>query len=274
VWTVDDRPEVLVEYRDRANLEFSVSEVEAAPRNQPLFLWSNPRAPHWGTSTKVPWQPAVEQKYATDQRCSGIEPWRPPSYDYNRAPYGFPLGEICRSLLTVDEEVGKLQDAVAARGRDAVWFFTSDNGMSWGEHGFPLKQNPWATKLPLYVAGRGIAGGTSKALESQIDLGPTLADLGGAVMPWADGRSFADALFGQSEGRQWMIEDQPHASYAAGRFQPRWRAVRTTHWHLIRSGSTNYLYDLYADPWELTDVKTDHHYVFRRLRALFPYWGR
>ncbi|HUP82690.1 MAG TPA: sulfatase-like hydrolase/transferase [Candidatus Limnocylindria bacterium] len=274
VWSVDDQSVVLDQYRDRAGLEFSVAEVEAAPPDQPLFLWSTPRAPHWGTSNRVPWKPAVEARYAADERCDGIEPWKPPSYGYARKPDGFPLGEVCRALLTVDEEVGELQAAVAARGRDAVWFFTGDNGMSWGAHGFPLKRNPWATRLPLYVAGRGIDAGSTDALESQIDLGPTLAEMGGAVMPWADGSSFAGVLFGQPGGREWMIEDQPHGGYTGGRYQRKWRAVRTLRWHLIRFGDTNYLYDLSADPWEMHDVRSEHHYVFRKLRGLFPFWWR
>ena len=167
-----------------------------------------------------------------------------------------------------------LQAATAARGRDTVFILTGDNGMSWGMHGFPLKRNPWATELPLYVAGPGIRHGSTNALQSQIDIGPTLAELGGAVMPWADGRSFAGVLWGQSGGRQWMIEDQPHAGYTGGRFHKRWRAVRTLRWHLIRYGDANYLYDLNADPWELTNVITDNRGVFRRLRALFPFWWR
>lgn len=274
IWAVDDQSVVIGEYRDRANLEFSVTEVETAPADKPLFLWTNPRAPHWGTSNRLPWQPAVESRYAADERCSDIDPWRPPSYAYRRQPDGFPLDEICRSLLTVDEMVGDLVTAVTARGRDAVWVLTGDNGMSWGAHGFPLKRNPWATRLPLYVAGPGIAAGISKALESQIDLGPTLAELGGAVMPWADGRSFAGVLFGRPGGRKWMIEDQPVSGYTGGRFHKKWRAVRTLRWHLVRYGSENYLYDLRADPWELNDVHTQYRHVVRRLRSLFPWWWR
>ena len=273
VWTVNDQPRVLNEYRDRANAEFSVNEVESAPNDRPLFLWTNPRSPHWGVNNRLPWESAVESIYASADQCSGIEPWRPPSYRYALFPHGFPLDEVCRSMLTVDDEVGQLQAAEAARGRDAVWVFTSDNGMSWGAHGFPLKQNPWATKLPLYIAGHNIAAGATAALESQIDIGPTLAELGGAVMPWADGRSFADVLFGQSEaGRQWMIEDQPHA--AGGWFEQRWKAVRTLQWRLVRYGDTNYLYDLSTDPWEMEDVLWQHRSIFRQLRALFPYWWR
>jgi arylsulfatase A-like enzyme len=274
VWTVDDEPIVVDEYRDRANLTFSVAEIEDAPADQPLFLWTNPRAPHWGSSNRLPWQPAVESRYLRDERCSGIEPWRPPSYAYGRLPDGFPLDEICRSLLTVDEMVGELAAAVAARGRDVVWVLTGDNGMSWGEHGLPLKQNPWATRLPLYVAGSGIVPGATRALQSQIDLGPTLAELGGAVMPWADGRSFAGVLFGQPGGREWMIEDQPHAGYTGGPFHKKWRGVRTPRWHLNSYGDANYLYDLNIDPWELNNVVTENRPVFRRLRALFPWWWR
>jgi arylsulfatase A-like enzyme len=269
VWTIEDHRVVLDEYRDRVNMDFSVAEVQGAPTDQPLFLWTNPRSPHWVVDRKLAWLPAVEPRYANDERCSGIEPWRPPSYAYARMPDGFPLDEICRSMLTVDEQVGQLQAAVSARGRDAVWVLTGDNGMSWGAHGLPLKANPWATRLPLFFAGPGIAPGVTDALESQIDLGPTIAELAGAVMPWADGRSFAGVLFGQSEGRRFMIEDQPTARYTGGWFRHSWRGVRTLRWHFIRYDSKSYLYDLTVDPWEMHNVFGEHPYVFSRLRSFF-----
>jgi arylsulfatase A-like enzyme len=269
VWTVNERRVLLSEYRDRANIQFSVNEVLGAPTDKPLFLYTNPRSPHWAFDRRLAWLPAVEPKYANDKRCAGIAPWRPPSYNWQRMPDGFPLDEVCRALLTVDDQVGELRAAIAARGRPAVFVLTGDNGMSWGAHGLPLKANPWATRVPLFISGPGISSGATNALESQIDLGPTLAELGGAVMPWADGESFAGVLFGQSDGRRFMIEDQPVARYTGGWFHGRWRAVRTPKWHFIRTQYGNYLYDLEADPWELDNVLKDHPYVSSRLRHLY-----
>ena len=87
-------------------------------------------------------------------------------------------------------------------------------------------------------------------------------------MPWADGESFAGVLFGQSGGRQFMIEDQPVARYSGGWFHGRWRAVRTPKSHYIRTQHGNYLFDLEEDPWELDNVLRDHPWVRSRLRHL------
>jgi N-acetylglucosamine-6-sulfatase len=268
-WLINDEATSLG-YRDRAVSDLSVQFVQDAPADEPLFMWSNPRAPHWATTFKEPWAAAIEPPYVGDARCAGIEPWKPPSYSYSKAPDGFPLDDICRSLLTVDDEVGQLETAFAARGTQPLWMLTSDNGMAWGEHSFPLKNVPWATPLPLYFAGPGIMPGHTDALVSNIDFGPTLAELGGTTMPWADGVSFARLLHQDGSFRAVMIEDQPEPGFTGGPWRKRWHAIRTPQWHLLRIGQRKaLLYDLVHDPWQLHPVTNKG--VKQQLKQAWPY---
>jgi arylsulfatase A-like enzyme len=263
-------------YMDRQVGTLALTELAAAPADAPLFMWLTPRAPHrWAGENGTlwiddKWQPWVEPQYATDPRCEAITPWKPPSYVYSAAPEGWPLDEICRSLLTVDDWLGQLRDAFSLLGRDPLWVLTSDNGMAWGAHGFPQKNVPWAHRLPLYFAGPGVTPGATFALVSNIDFGPTLAELAGTSMPWADGVSFAGVLSGGASGRAWMLEDHPEACCTEGRRYGPYYGIRTPTWHLIKKRNKRaVLYNVAKDPWELRPVS--NAVKKRQLMALYPY---
>ena len=82
--------------------------------------------------------------------------------------------------------------------------------MGYGAHGQTGKMFPWSDRLPLWMAGPGIAVGHTNALVSNIDFGPTLAELAGTTMPAADGVSFASVLDGQGAARTWTYEVSDH----------------------------------------------------------------
>lgn len=269
-WAVDDEL-TAAGYHDRYTLEQSTSWLAAASPARPLFMWTNPRAPHFAPGENDrPWIPAIEQRYRSDSRCAGIARWKPPAYSYAKQPTGFPLDDICRSLLTVDEMVGALREAQARRARPAVWVLTSDNGMAYGWHGFPLKNVPEAGRLPFYMAGAGVVAGATPALVSNIDFGPTIAQLGGTTMPWADGDSFVPLLHGQPGGREWMLEDHPLGGYTGGPWRSPWWGIRTPDWHLLRIGENpGVLYDLNRDPWEQRPL--NNQAKIRELETLYPW---
>ncbi|HEY7025804.1 MAG TPA: sulfatase-like hydrolase/transferase [Candidatus Limnocylindrales bacterium] len=264
-------------YMDRVTEDLSVEWVQNAASNQPLFLWTTPHAPHYGASPKRPWVPFKEAQYTGDggSQCDYITPWKPPSYSYAVQPSGFPLGGICRSLLTVNDEVGRLELAEAARERPAVWVFTSDNGMAWGWHGFPVKNVPEASKNVLFMAGDGIEPGTTNALQSNIDLAPTLAEIAGTSMPFADGQSFLGVLNDpDSAGRDWMLEDHPLGGITSGPWTGGWWGIHTHDWYLLyrKDVAAYFLFDLNADPARDNDVSAQNPDVVNQLKALYP-WG-
>ena len=144
-------------HKDRFVADKAVELLRSAPSGEPVFAWLTPHAPHEADAGKAEWLPDVEPRYSGDPRCDGINPWSPPSYDFPTRPDGFPLDDICRSLLTVDDMVGDLRDEAERQGRHPVWVFMSDNGMAWGAGGYVMKNVPQAGRLPLYFVGPGVA---------------------------------------------------------------------------------------------------------------------
>jgi arylsulfatase A-like enzyme len=106
-----------------------------------------------------------------------------------------------RSMLAVDEMVGRLMDALEESGEldDTYVFFTSDNGWHAGEH--RLTTGKWTAyeediHVPLIVRGPGVpAGLTLPHLVLNNDLAPTFAGLAGVDPPgFVDGRSLEPLL--------------------------------------------------------------------------------
>ena len=174
-------------------------------------------------------------------------------------------------MLTVDDMVGALRAEATKQGRTPIWIFTSDNGMAWGVDGYPMKNVPQSTRLPLYITGPGVPHVVSNALVSNIDLGPTIADLAGASMPWADGKSFASILkTGASVFRSWILEDHPlGGNDRAGGTTGSWWGIRTSEWSYISWPKRgDLLFDLINDPWKLHNLVSSMPAKVAELKAL------
>ena len=194
-----------------------------------------------------------------------------------------------QSVLAIDKMIGDLQAAVAAIGEaDNTYFvFSSDNGYHMGEHRLlPGKQTAYDTdiRVPLIVTGPGVpAGVTSDEIAQNIDLCPTFAELGGAVLGSSvDGRSLVPLLRGQKlddwrtvalvehHGRmKWdpgdpdamdLVDQSPYDAPNAWPSQrglrhgnaPSYEAIRARTWVYVEyvTGEKEY-HDLAADPDEL-----------------------
>lgn len=256
-WWVNDIVQTRPAFMNDSVRQRAVRWLQAAPPDAPLFMWLAPTAPH---RSSVDLEPVVSVRDRGDARCADIPPFRPPSYGYAAFPEGWPLVKVCESLLTVDRMVGAMRAKAALAGRDPIWIMTSDNGMAWGIHGYPQKNAPWATRLPFHVAGPGIVPGHVDAMQSQMDLASTIAELGGAVMPWAQAQSFTPALFGRPwSGREQLLEDHPKSPLSwgddSGMLMASWSAIRTPDRRLIRwADGREELYQIGHDPWEQQDL--------------------
>jgi arylsulfatase A-like enzyme len=271
----------------------AVRMLGQAPADEPLFLMFDPFAPHGvmngsGVPEGVDWyQPLIAPRHAGNDRCNALAPYRPPSYNVAEGRYadrpllpyesGYPLHKVCRSLLSVDEAFGRIRDWFAANGRlsNTIFLLTSDNGMTWGEHAWPLKTVPGATPTPLWVRWPRVLGGTGSVnatFAQNIDWAPTLCELGGCTMgPYRngqqepDGISLVPALTGGTLDREYLFEERLWTGRGWAENGPRelpgWRAVRTTDaspdglWHYI-AWDDGYveLYDLEKDPWEMENL--------------------
>jgi len=254
--------------------ERSVSRMRETPPRTPVFqLLSvfNTHAPHL---------PLPE--FANDPRCDSMPPWNPPNYNeadlsdkpsfvrsFPMQPYvgGWPMVQLCREMIGVNWLVGQVRDELQAQGRldNTLFVFTADNGMGWGEHRWDKKRLPYTTPVPLYMNWASRWGEEHQVISegtSNIDLAPTFCEYAGCTLgPYpgghaaADGMSVAPVLDGDLStlGRDALLE----TSFGSRS----WSAIRTTtssplgRWHLVvhPSGFVE-LYDLAADPWELTNV--------------------
>ncbi len=254
-------------YVDDAIRIQAVDWVEEAPTDKPLFMWAATSAPHvCGEEGALCYKPRVMAQDRRAPACAGIGTFKPPNYrtwprprPFPRAmpnwPAGWKLKPICESLLVVDRMVGQLAAAQAARGRPAWLILVSDNGMSWGQKGFPQKHVPTATRMPMYVAGPGVTPGVTNALLSNIDIAPTIAAMGRTTLPLANGRSFLPLLRGEpfaARGEVLELQTRPSPTRS-----PYWTAVRTRDWHYIRwADGRRELYRVRDDPWELRNLIT------------------
>ena len=252
--------------------------LRAAPPRKPVFAFVTPFAPHAATAN-TPF-PMPARRHVGAAACQGIAPWRPPNYneadvsDKPRAvqdrllrPYraGWPLTEICESLLSVDEMFGAIVDELRRQGRlrNTLFMLTSDNGMAFGSHRLVAKDNPYSVRVPLvvsWIAGRGSAPGRTSYPVSNIDIAPTLCHVGGCLMgPFreqatADGESFLPTIRGRDQHvRRALLE--------RGSGTAPWWGVRTTHadplgrWHYVEHPTgERELYDLDEDPWEMKSL--------------------
>jgi N-acetylglucosamine-6-sulfatase len=236
----------------------------------PIFVAFAPAAPH---------APATPEARFEDS-FDDLAPWRPPSVDepdvadkpsfirelprldeQARSELDAFRRDQYRTLLSVDRQVQALIDALRDTGRlqDTLIVFTSDNGISWGEHRWVKKEVPYeeSIRVPLIVRYDPLTGSggavTSSALALNIDIAPTIADAAGVPVS-TDGRSLLPILGGTPAAwrTRFLIEHMEGANPI-----PTYCAVRTERLMFASYASgERELYDLATDPFELTNVAT------------------
>jgi arylsulfatase A-like enzyme len=236
--------------------------------NGPLFLMFAPFAPHFRKGDTFETTPAPRHVDAFD----GIDPWRPPSYGepdvsdkprwVRRRPLFTPdtesRGDAYRqsqleSLLAVDDAVGQIVDALRDTSRlgNTMIVFTSDNGLTWGEHRWFGKAVPYeeSIRVPLVIRYDPLASRrTDGHLAVNVDLAPTFARIAGVRAPVAEGKSLLRHL--RSQGGPWrrsfLIE------HWGGRRIPTYCGVRSSRYTYVQyQRGTEELYDLVGDPYQL-----------------------
>jgi N-acetylglucosamine-6-sulfatase len=164
------------------------------------------------------------------------------------------------SLLAVDEAVRDILSALDATGElgRTLVLFTADNGFFHGEHRVPdgkvLVYEP-SVRVPLLMRGPGVPRGAERSnLVANVDLAATILDAANAapVGRRLDGRSLlpfaSDPL--RRSGRDILLET------------PGYSAIRTPrHVFVQHSTGEQELYDLTADPHQLTSLHADPRFA-------------
>lgn len=259
--TDDYATDVLADYAD----EF-VRSAEG-----PLFLYFAPPAPH---------APATADPGLAD---AGVPtpPSPPPSLDEadvsDKPSYvqALPrLGEAGvaaaaefradqeRTLISTDRAVGSILQALSDTGRleNTLIVFMSDNGLLLGEHRWTKKEVPYdeAIRIPFVVrfdAAGGPRGAVDPRLVLNVDVAPTVADTAGVAAPGSEGSSLLPVLRGEDPPwrHDFLVEHMEGSNPV-----PTYCAVRSESAMYVRyETGEEELYDLGADPFELTNLAGD-----------------
>ena len=246
-------------YRVDALTDAAIRYVDAH-RHEPFFLFLSLLEPHHQNHRDDYPAPDV-------YRENYIGRWVPPDLAALSGSSPQHLGGYYGMVRRIDEAFGRLLDALKSLDLtdNTVVLFTSDHGCHFKTRNEEYKRSchESSIRVPLALTGPGFRGGGElEQLVSLVDIPPTLLDAAGLpVPPEMQGRSILPLTRGEAE--DWPSEMFVQISEAEVG-----RAVRTERWkysvvapdkHGSRdAGSDQYLeahlYDLLADPYELTNL--------------------
>lgn len=218
-----------------------VTERAERGDKRPLFMWLHFFEPHNWPSATMTTGPTIDQ------------------YD--------------KSLEVVDKALVPLIGAFANRppAEAPIIIVTSDHGEALGDHGQPNHSTDLYNsqiRVPLVIAGPGIAAIHPTETVGLVDLVPTIIDLAGYEPPHGrsiDGRSIADL----ARGKPSTTPGTAFAAMIADRSNPGGiSAIVDGPWKLIETHGTRELYNIHQDPHEHTNLAAKRPEIVYRLAAL------
>jgi N-acetylglucosamine-6-sulfatase len=232
----------------------------------PFFLYFAPYAPHqWGSFNVSPAPRHVDAfagaPYTKPPSVNEADISDKPSFTRRRSIYATKdltrlREEQLESLLAVDEAVGRVITALKETGRlaNTLFVFTSDNGLTWGEHRWAgRKRVPYeeSIRVPLIIRWDAlrVPPRTEERFVLNVDIASTITRTAGVTVRRRDGRSLVPLLSGGpvSWRSRFLIE-----SFSPSANLPPYCGVRGQRWKYVqyRNGEEE-LYDLARDPYEL-----------------------
>ncbi|MFC9441903.1 MULTISPECIES: sulfatase-like hydrolase/transferase [Brevibacterium] len=291
---VDDGVEK--EVNDRHIVDFftekAVDYLAEVDASTPFFLNVNYDAPYllppanYGPDPRNPYYarfegkdfPSFPRTAISDELLARVDGPDDPDNFYLHHLYGYlrmhndpaTMANICAQISLVDEGIGRLMEALEARGltEDTLVIVTADQSNLYGQHGLwghTMDTNPShlydaGLHIPLIFSQPGSlkAGTVHEELTSQYDFAQTILDyvgLGDLEFANSPGHSFAEALrTGVSDpGRGAVFFEQEES-----------RGIRTpeySYWKRLPGTGDAELFDLTRDPEQNTDVSKDPAYA-------------
>ncbi|MFT5128250.1 MAG: arylsulfatase A-like enzyme [Rhodothermales bacterium] len=213
-----------------------------------------------------PTHPFANAPQVTMGRDEGLAPW-----PRTKAVISDQLCEYYGLITHLDEQVGRILGALknSPHAEDTYVIYTADHGLGMGSHGLLGKQNIYeqSMRCPLILRGPGLpAGKSSNAFTYVHDLYATLCGFAGVPIPdGVDARDLGPIMQGKSAELRTSLFLP---------FQNNQRAINDGRWklHIYPQINHQMLFDLEADPHELTDLAETHPEHVQRMRGLMEKW--
>lgn len=255
----DNKPVKLPGYRVDALTDAAIRFIDRE-QSVPFFLFLSYIEPHHQNHTdNYPGPIGYEEKYAGKYVPADLAALGGTAHAHLGGYYGM--------VKRLDEALGRLFDTLRSLGleENTIVLFTSDHGNHFKTRNGEYKRSchDSSIRVPTALTGACFSGGGQiRQLVSLVDLPPTLLDAAGIPVPETmPGRSIVPLTRGEKEGWPEEVFVQISESQIG-------RAIRTSRWKYSVSapdkkgyeapGSDTYaeefLYDLHADPHELTNL--------------------
>ena len=164
------------------------------------------------------------------------------------------------NISYLDDKIGDILGVLDATGQsdNTIVMLVSDHGDMLGNKGLWFKMSFFegSARVPLMIAAPGRAPRRIDTPVSTLDVTPTLADLVGLdlddIMAWTDGESLVPLMDGRDRAGPVRMEYAAEASHAplVGLVMDGWKYIRC-------ALDPDMLFDLHADPHELTNLAND-----------------
>ncbi|GAB4466342.1 MAG: sulfatase [Armatimonadaceae bacterium] len=277
VYDNDGNPVKLPGYRVDALTDAAIRYVDNH-KDEPFFLFMSFLEPHHQNHRDdYPAPPGYAERYAGK--------WIPPDLQALGGSSFQHLPGYFGMVKRLDEALGRLRDSLQSLGldKDAIILFTSDHACHFKTRNGEYKRSchDSSLRVPTALIGPGFfGGGKVGSLVSLVDLPPTLLDAAGIPVPEImQGNSFLPLLRSDTEAQSaWQTEVFAQISESQVG-----RCIRTHRWKYSvfapdkRGGKDpasetfveEFLYDLLADPYELTNLvaHVSHQAVRDHLRS-------
>jgi arylsulfatase A-like enzyme len=233
--------------------------------SQPHFLHITYRRPHYPFDPPAPYDRMYAEARFPESKAKPGEMKNKPPFQQRatKSLAGFDPSAISRAemnriksfyygMITVtDKHLGRVLEKV--NFDETLVVFTSDHGEMLGDHGLLWKGRYMYDQVvhtPVIFAGLGIPTDRSvDALTESIDIAPTIAEIMGLKLPYAQGQSLRPLFSGGGVRHKTAV----HSEF------PELKMVRTENYKLVHYSNQRYgeLYDLSRDPDEFDNLYAD-----------------
>lgn len=196
------------------------------------------------------------------------------------------IKDYLRTIASVDDNLGRLMAYLEASdlADNTIVIYASDQGFYLGDHGWYDKRFIYEPSLrtPMIVRWPGVTDGDQTTdMVSNLDWAPTMLEMAGVAPPEAmQGRSLVPLLHGETPDDWRQSVYYHYYEFPAVHMVNRHYGARTARYKIVHFYQLEEweLYDLEADPHELTSVYDDPAYAevraemkseLRRLQAYY-----